>query len=157
MPKKHPYTCPRCEYFTSKKTDMYKHLYNVKKPCPALKINIELTDDIKKYILDNRIYNTSQSLQNNSTKPIKQTITHTLKIKCWDTHIGVDIGKTKCLCCNHNDITQHHFHCGHVVAEANGGTIHIDNLRPICSACNNSMRTRNMDEFIAHQGFSQES
>ena len=153
MPKKPPYTCPRCDYFTSKKPDMTKHLQQLKKPCPALKHDIELTEDIKSYILDNRIYNPPQTIRTNDTKPIKQTISHTLKIKCWDTHIGVDIGRTKCLCCNHNYITQHNFHCGHVIAEANGGTLDIDNLRPICSACNNSMRTRNMNEFKSHQCF----
>lgn len=57
MPKKHPYTCPRCEYFTSKRTDMNKHLFKLIKPCPAINHNIELTDEIKKHILDNRVYN----------------------------------------------------------------------------------------------------
>jgi hypothetical protein len=39
------------------------------------------------------------------------------------------------------------FHCGHVTAEANGGVTSIENLRPICKACNLSMRTENMEEF----------
>jgi hypothetical protein len=56
MPKKHPYTCPRCEYFTSKKPDMYKHLHKLLKPCPAIHQDIVLTDEIKQYILDNRVY-----------------------------------------------------------------------------------------------------
>jgi hypothetical protein len=30
-------------------------------------------------------------------------------------------------------ITPFTFTCGHVIAEENGGTISIDNLRPICS------------------------
>ena len=153
MPKKPPYTCPRCEYFTSRKSNMHKHLYETTKLCPVLKQNIELTENIKKYILDNCIYYPPQTLQTNNTKPIRQSISHALKVKCWDTYIGVDIGRTKCLCCNHNYITQHNFHCGHVIADANGGTLDIDNLRPICSTCNNSMRTRNMDEFRIHQGF----
>jgi hypothetical protein len=44
-------------------------------------------------------------------------------------------------------VTQHNFHCGHVIAEANGGRIHVENLRPICSVYNNSMGTMNMKEF----------
>ena len=63
MPKKHPYTCPRCEYYTSKKPDMYKHLHNLKKPCPAIKLNVDLTDEIKQYILDNRIYQPPKQTQ----------------------------------------------------------------------------------------------
>lgn len=51
MPKKHPYTCPRCEYFTSRKSNITAHLYDLKKPCPAIKHNIELTEEIKQSIL----------------------------------------------------------------------------------------------------------
>ncbi len=54
--KKKEYTCPRCGYTTSKKNDMRKHLYNLKKKCPALENNIELTNEIKEFILENRIY-----------------------------------------------------------------------------------------------------
>jgi len=39
------------------------------------------------------------------------------------------------------------FHCGHIVSHANGGSMHIDNLRPICASCNLSMGTQNMNEF----------
>lgn len=56
MPKKTPYTCPRCEYVTSKRNDMWKHFYEKKKVCSATRHNIELTNDIKGYVLDNRIY-----------------------------------------------------------------------------------------------------
>jgi hypothetical protein len=81
-----------------------------------------------------------------STKK-KAKIPHTLKIKCWNTYIGETVGKTKCLCCNNIDITQHNFHCGHVIAECNGGTLNIDNLRPICNVCNNSMGTIHLEHF----------
>jgi hypothetical protein len=56
MTKRHPYTCPRCGYFTSKKSNMNSHLHDLKKPCPAIEVDIELTDAIKQYVLDNRIY-----------------------------------------------------------------------------------------------------
>ena len=55
-----PYTCPRCGYKTSNKTDMKKHLYGKKKPCPAQDNDIDLTDDVKKCILDNRVWILSQ-------------------------------------------------------------------------------------------------
>lgn len=51
-----PYSCARCNYVTSNKTDMYKHLYTLKKICPATENDIELTDEIKQYILNNRIF-----------------------------------------------------------------------------------------------------
>ena len=71
MPKKKSsYTCPRCGYFTSQKGDMRKHLYNLLKPCPATECDVQLTEDIKEYILTNRVYhhpkptNTSQTVNN---------------------------------------------------------------------------------------------
>ena len=35
---------------------MRKHLLSLKKPCPSSRLTIELTDDIKQDILDNRVY-----------------------------------------------------------------------------------------------------
>ena len=50
------YGCPRCGYETDIKQSMNLHLYKKKKPCPATVNNIELTDEIKEYILNNRVY-----------------------------------------------------------------------------------------------------
>jgi len=50
------YSCVRCGYETENKYSMNTHLYKKKKPCPTAVNNIELTDEIKKYILENRIY-----------------------------------------------------------------------------------------------------
>jgi uncharacterized protein VirK/YbjX len=111
------------------------------------------------------IRNSLSSLRNRSTvveqkgqdtteapkKKKKQKISRALKVKCWDTYIGVNIGKAKCLCCSHSDITQHNFECGHVIAESKGGTLDISNLRPICNVCNSSMGTTNMEEFREEQ------
>ena len=77
----------------------------------------------------------------------KSKITHAMRIVCWNTYIGEEVGKTKCLCCKTNSITQHNFHCGHVIAEANGGKVNVANLRPICAICNNSMGTTDMINF----------
>ena len=54
--KRQDYTCPRCGYHTSRKECMRRHLYQNKRPCPTTSHDIDLTDDIKQYILDNRIY-----------------------------------------------------------------------------------------------------
>jgi 5-methylcytosine-specific restriction endonuclease McrA len=81
-------------------------------------------------------------------KHTRHTIPKSLKKCVWDKYIGADKGTAKCVCCNHQDIRQIDFHCGHVLAVKNGGLNSIDNLRPICSQCNLSMRTQNMDEFM---------
>lgn len=51
-----PYSCPRCGYKIKHRRCMSDHLFKKKKPCPATLNEIELTDFIKNYILDNRVY-----------------------------------------------------------------------------------------------------
>lgn len=78
----------------------------------------------------------------------KKTIPAAIKKLVWNTYIGEDIGKAKCICCKTTDITQMSFNCGHIIAEANGGEIIVSKLKPICQNCNSSMGTKNMDDFI---------
>jgi HNH endonuclease len=81
------------------------------------------------------------------TVPQKHKIPHSIRCKAWDTHIGAEIGKAKCFCCNKNAIWQYKFTCGHIISRAHGGTLAMDNLRPICDTCNNDMGNENMREF----------
>ena len=81
-------------------------------------------------------------------KSKKKTISSTIKKLVWNTNIGEEIGKAKCLCCKSTDISQLSFNCGHIKAEANGGDTIVSNLRPICQNCNSSMGTKNMDDFM---------
>lgn len=69
----------------------------------------------------------------------------------WKTYIGMAHGEAPCLCCKSNTIDMWNFHCGHVKSEADGGTIELSNLRPICSLCNSSMGTTNMIKFAKEQ------
>lgn len=50
-------------------------------------------------------------------------------------------------------ITPFNFECGHVIAFSQGGQTNLDNLRPICARCNQSMGTKNMEVFIKDCGF----
>ena len=87
----------------------------------------------------------------------KAIIPSVVKRMCWDTHKGAEIGTAKCACCGIYDIRMDSFHCGHVIAEVNGGTLAIENLRPICPACNSSMGTENMEDFRKRCNFTSES
>jgi len=78
----------------------------------------------------------------------KKSIPKALKKMVWDKYVGANVGKTKCLCCKHQEIRQIEFHCGHVIAEANKGETVLTNLRPICAQCNLSMGKMDMDEFV---------
>jgi len=83
-----------------------------------------------------------------NNKKKKKPISATIKRLVWNTNIGEQIGKAKCMCCNVTDMTQMSFNCGHIIAESNGGETIVSNLKPICQNCNSSMGTKNMEEFI---------
>ena len=79
--------------------------------------------------------------------PKKARIPKSLKESVWSEYIGLNNGKAMCMCCNKKEITQFSFHCGHVISEANGGELKLENMRPICELCNKSMKTTNLNDF----------
>jgi len=113
-----------------------------------------LTNEIERLKADFKIIlngSPQPNQTNETTQPTqtKKSIPIAVKRLVWNKYIGEDIGKSKCYCCKLSHITQLTFHCGHVIAEKNGGNIDVDNLRPICQSCNSSMGTHNMDNYIA--------
>lgn len=92
-------------------------------------------------------YSIPKKAESEAPKYKKKSIPKSLKKLCWDKWIGPDKGLAHCLCCKHQNIRQIEFHCGHIVAEKNGGKTIVDNLRPICAQCNLSMGTMDMYEF----------
>jgi len=86
----------------------------------------------------------NSSVVKNKKKPISSTI----KKLVWNTNIGEEKGKSKCMCCNSTDISQMSFNCGHIIAESNGGKTIVSNLKPICQNCNSSMGTTDMNDFM---------
>lgn len=89
--------------------------------------------------LINEIKNILDNIKKKQKETKKKTISATIKKLVWNTNIGEEIGKAKCVCCKSTDITQLSFNCGHIIAEANGGDKIISNLKPICQNCNSSM------------------
>ena len=118
-------------------TETQKELQKLKKQ------NTE-TQDKKQKLQKQTI--TKSKPDNNKKK--KKPISATIKRLVWNTNIGEQIGKAKCMCCNVTDMTQMSFNCGHIIAESNGGETIVSNLKPICQNCNSSMGTKNMEEFI---------
>ncbi len=94
----------------------------------------------------NRILDMSKTKKTYAKK--KKAIPKRIKTLVWNEYIGEDIGSSLCLCCKKEKITQMNFTCGHVLSEAEGGEITVENLRPICNPCNLSMGTKHMDDFM---------
>jgi hypothetical protein len=109
----------------------------------------ELEDKLKD--MEHKLKETSDELthiKQKLSKPKKIAIPKSIKTMVWNRYIGSNITEEKCICCQQEKINIRHFHCGHILAESNGGTLLIENLRPICGTCNTSMGNRNMREFI---------
>lgn len=85
-------------------------------------------------------------------KKKKQSIPKNVRVIVWNHYIGEDIIKHRCLCCKKVVISNTNFEVGHVLSEKNGGTHEINNLRPICFACNHSMGAENMIDFVVKYG-----
>ena len=83
----------------------------------------------------------------------KQKIPKSVRTHVWDLYIGQHINEHRCLCCKKTLIKITSFDVGHVIAESNGGTLEINNLRPICSVCNHAMQSMNMIDFVKKYGY----
>ena len=86
------------------------------------------------------------------SKKKKQSIPKNVRVIVWNHYIGENIIHHRCLCCKKVLISNTNYEVGHVLSEKNGGTHEINNLRPICFACNHSMGTENMIDFVVKYG-----
>ena len=71
--------------------------------------------------------------------PKKANIPKAIREQCWLNTIGKKY-ESKCYVkwCN-NIMNVFDFHVGHDIPESKGGTLDLDNLKPICARCNLSM------------------
>jgi 5-methylcytosine-specific restriction endonuclease McrA len=134
------------EKIEEEKKQKQKELQKIKKQkkLQDKKQNAETQKELQKLKKQKELQD--KKLDNNKKK--KKPISATIKRLVWNTNIGEQIGKAKCMCCNVTDMTQMSFNCGHIIAESNGGETIVSNLKPICQNCNSSMGTKNMEEFI---------
>ena len=86
----------------------------------------------------------------------RKKIPSSLRTAVW-THYNGKKYTTECFTGCGTTISAHNFECGHVIAVTKNGPNTLANLRPICSNCNKSMGTNNMDEFIEQYGFKKAS
>jgi hypothetical protein len=74
------------------------------------------------------------------------SVPKSLKDRLWDITFGQDAGQGKCDVCD-TIINSKRFEAGHIKSVYHGGSTTLDNLKCICSTCNKSMGTRNLEEF----------
>ncbi len=86
----------------------------------------------------------------------KDHISQAKKNEVWYKYYRGQGDSFVCFCCKgtisrrpiQHDIYSPGFSCGHILAESKGGTLDVENLRPLCISCNSSMRTTHMFEFM---------
>jgi len=110
---------------------------------------IEEQEEKEKIKNDKIIEEQEEKIKNQKKKNIQKKN----KTNIWNTYIDANIPRHKCLCCKKSIILNTEFHVGHVISEFHGGTLEINNLRPICASCNYSMGTMNMVEYIVKYGY----
>lgn len=82
-------------------------------------------------------------------REVRKSIPKSLRIELWRNFFGKQYFG-RCFVCK-NQIRRDNFEAGHVIAVAKDGKNTLDNLRPICSLCNKSMGTDNMEDFRRDQ------
>lgn len=92
---------------------------------------------------------TGEILKKAPRKNKKKKIPKNLRNEVWNKYNDEKNTTAKCYCC---DLEELHitksWHCGHVIAEHNGGKLTVENLRPICGSCNSSMGTQNLYDYM---------
>tara|TARA_Y100001970_G_C14149447_1_gene811815 strand:- start:350 stop:691 length:342 start_codon:yes stop_codon:yes gene_type:complete len=69
----------------------------------------------------------------------KATIPKAIREQCWIKTFGQVFEHSCYIHWCDNEINVFNFHVGHDKPESKGGTLSVDNLKPICARCNLSM------------------
>lgn len=77
--------------------------------------------------------------QKKSKKYRKKNIPKAIREQCWVKTFGEKFSEKCYISWCENEINVFDFHVGHDKPESEGGTLAIDNLKPICARCNLSM------------------
>lgn len=79
-------------------------------------------------------------------KTSRKSVPKSLKDKLWDTTFGPEAGEGYCYVCDEK-INSKRFEAGHIISVFNNGRTILSNLKCICSTCNKSMGTQDLEEF----------
>ena len=109
------------------------------------KLKKELEEKIKNEMLYNKFeisctHNRELNLIN------RKTIPKTIRNNLWINTFGKDRALGECYVCE-KEIHISEFEAGHIIPVSKGGSNDISNLKPVCSICNKSVKTDNLEDF----------
>lgn len=76
----------------------------------------------------------------------RKNIPKKIRGEAWKNQFG-DLTSGRCYCCKSRLDAFSDWHAGHIISHANGGPDTAENLKVVCSSCNLSMGTENMEAF----------
>ena len=158
--RKYTLNCVYCKKAFTTKSSVTRHLKNSckvikqqeiekKQLSNKLKILEEENNKLKKeYNKLKYIQNSSQQLPNIvKSKKLTYNLPKRVRYDVWERDIGKNKPIGYCYVNRNHIVTFTNFHCGHVISRKNNGSNTIDNLRVICSECNLSMGSRNLEYY----------
>ena len=142
--------CKYCSSIMNTWSQKYDHEVDCPKKIELQKEKIEFSLD---RILTRKIHEQFKSFKKSLSQSYvmssnRRTIPSPVRFSVWEQCVGTDSMIAKCFVCRKAQITFQNFACGHIISDHNGGDIDIDNLKPICTNCNSSMKEMNMDSYI---------
>lgn len=132
------------------KYDKLKKKLNVKKE-ETKKVETK-KEDAKKSEKSKEILVEEEVLKEKKVKKTKEKIPASVKNTLWSLYFPNAL-QGNCQCCQTEVISKNNFDCGHIISEKDGGSVKLDNLKPVCRSCNSSMSTMNMNDFMKKYGF----
>lgn len=138
-----PVTTPRSSFIESKnRTSSIDNPIVGKAPRVYPQLVTISSDSVEKELknaTEESIHNEKNEKKEKKEKKEKEKIPKALREQVW-LHYAKKNFEIKCpvVWCE-NKISPFDFHVGHNIAEVNGGTLDINNLKPICCRCNLSM------------------
>jgi hypothetical protein len=76
-----------------------------------------------------------------------------IKQQCWNMWVGDNEQTHRCFSCEKWIVRKTCFQCAYFISEVKGGKYLAENLRPICSGCNNSIDKENLESFKIKNGY----
>jgi 5-methylcytosine-specific restriction endonuclease McrA len=130
----------KCRGFIASKKKLYEQLINSVDETPIISQSIENSSLFESNV---KVY---------KIKSKREKVPSTVRNALWKDYFGQSI-QGVCQCCKREDITMANFEAGHIISVKDGGENQLSNLKPVCSQCNKSMGSTNMDNFIKKHGF----